>query len=247
MTDGDENAYDEFALAYAKSNESNAWNAYYERPAVLGLVGDVAGQRVLDAGCGAGAHTAALVERGAQVIGIDSSAGLLAIAANRLHGAARFEHADLRDRLPFDEGSFDVVLASLVMHYLPDWAPTLREFHRVLTSSGRLIISTHHPFMDHALAGGDDYFATYDFAEQWRTGDHVARMRFWHRPLSAMTRALHEAGFTLDALDEPQPDPAVRELDPDAWRSLTTEPRFIFLAATAAAAATNDAQGGEHR
>jgi len=72
-------------------------------------------------------------------------------------------------------------------------------------------------------------------------------MRFWHRPLSAMTRALREAGFTLDALDEPQPDPAVRELDPDAWRSLTTEPRFIFLTATAAEAATNDAQGAKHR
>lgn len=234
MTDGDENAYDAFAQAYAKSNESNAWNAHYERPAILRLVGDVAGRRVLDAGCGAGAHTAALVERGGQVIGVDSSAGLLAIAADRLQGAARFEQADLRDPLPFDDRSFDVVMASLVMHYLPDWAPTLREFHRVLVSNGRLIISTHHPFMDHALAGGDDYFATYDFVEEWRKGDHPVRMRFWHRPLSAMTRALHDADFTLDAIDEPQPDPAVRELDPDAWLSLTTEPRFIFFVTTAA-------------
>ena len=61
MADADENDHDAFAVAYARCNENNAWNAYYERPAALALVGEVTGQRVLDAGCGAGAHTAALV------------------------------------------------------------------------------------------------------------------------------------------------------------------------------------------
>jgi len=232
----DDNDYDAFAHAYADSNETNAWNAGYERPAVLALVGDVAGRRVLDAGCGAGAHSAALVARGAEVTGVDSSAALLAIAADRLQDVAAFRHADLREPLPFDAGSFDLVLASLVMHYMPDWGPTLREFRRVLAPGGRFVMSTHHPFMDHQLGGGKDYFATYDFTEDWRRGDHVVRMRFWHRPLGAMTRALTEAGFTLDALEEPQPDPSVRRLDPEAWLSLTTEPRFVFFAATAAAA-----------
>jgi SAM-dependent methyltransferase len=234
VIDRPENAYDAFARAYAESNESNAWNAYYERPAVLGLAGDVAGQRVLDAGCGAGAHAAALVERGARVTGLDSSAGLLRIASERLGRSARFERADLRGPLPFGDGAFDLVLASLVMHYLRDWGPTLGEFSRVLVDGGRLIMSTHHPFMDHALAGGSDYFATYDFPEEWRKGEDVVQMRFWHRPLSAMTQALREAGFTLEEISEPQPDPAVRERDPDAWRSLTTEPRFIFFACRAA-------------
>jgi hypothetical protein len=88
--------------------------------------------------------------------------------------------------------------------------------------------------MDHALAGGKDYFATYDFTERWRRGDREVPMRFWHRPLSAMTGALACAGFALDIVDEPQPDPVVEDLDPDAWRALTTEPRFIFFVATAA-------------
>lgn len=47
-----ENDYDAFAAAYDADNEVNAWNAYYERPAILALVGDVAGLSVLDAGCG---------------------------------------------------------------------------------------------------------------------------------------------------------------------------------------------------
>lgn len=86
--------------------------------------------------------------------------------------------------------------------------------------------------MDHPLAGGADYFATYDFTEDWTRGEHTVRMRFWHRPLRAMVTAMQEAGFTIDVVDEPEPEPALRELDPVAWRSLTTEPRFIFFAAT---------------
>jgi len=95
-----------------------AWNAYYERPAVLAMVGDVPGKRVLDAGCCAGAHAAALLERGARITGVDSSAGLLTIAADRLGEAVDLHVVDLADPLPFADATFDVVLASLVMHYL---------------------------------------------------------------------------------------------------------------------------------
>jgi hypothetical protein len=86
--------------------------------------------------------------------------------------------------------------------------------------------------MDHALAGGSDYFATYDFAETWQRGETVVQMRFWHRPLTAMTSAIIAAGFHLQTVEEPQPDPVVRNLDPHAWTSLTTQPRYIFFAAT---------------
>lgn len=229
---GPENDYDAFAASYARDNERSPWNAHYERPAVLRLVGDAARRRVLDAGCGAGALSVALVERGAEVIGIDRSSALLQIAADRLAGRARFQRGDLRNLLPFDDGAFDVVVASLVMHYLEDWGPTLREFRRVLAADGHLVISTHHPFMDHALAGGSDYFATYDFSEDWHSGEQAVQMRFWHRPLRAMIRSLSAAGFRVEIVDEPEPDGVIRELDPDAWTKLTTEPRFIFFSAT---------------
>jgi len=47
--------------------------------------------------------------------------------------------------------------------------------------------------MDHRLSGADNYFATYDFADQWRKGEQLMRMRFWHRPLSAMTKSIRRA------------------------------------------------------
>ncbi len=227
------NDYDSIALAYAAYTENNVWNAHYERPASLALVGTVAGLRVLDAGCGAGAHSAALLDRGALVTGLDKSPGLLAVARDRLGADVPLHQADLAGPLPFVDGAFDLILASLVLHYLPDWQPTLREFHRVLAPGGRLVISTHHPFMDHQLAGGDDYFATYAFTEDWTLGGTTVTMRFWHRPLHAMTDAFAAAGFQIEVISEPQPDPGARELFPDAFASLSAKPRFLFFAAHA--------------
>ncbi|MGI5127129.1 methyltransferase domain-containing protein [Pseudonocardia sp. CA-107938] len=95
------NDYDSFARSYAAHNESKAFNAGYERPAVLAMVGDVAGKHVLDAGCGAGAHAAELVARGARVVGVDASAGMLEVAAERLGPEVPLHRADLADPLPW--------------------------------------------------------------------------------------------------------------------------------------------------
>ncbi|HEX3650075.1 MAG TPA: SAM-dependent methyltransferase, partial [Pseudonocardiaceae bacterium] len=62
-----ENDYDSFAEAYTAENETSLINAYYARPAVLDLAGDVAGRRILDAGCGSGTVSSELRDRGAIV------------------------------------------------------------------------------------------------------------------------------------------------------------------------------------
>lgn len=228
------NDYDSFAHDYAEANENNAYNALYERPAVLSMLGDVAGQRVLDAGCGAGAHAAALIERGATVEGLDLSAELLAIARRRLGPDVRLQQADLSQPLPCADRAFDVVLASLVLHYLEDWTATLREFHRVLVSGGRVVASTHHPFMEFQLSGSTNYLATEQYEDHWPQRDGGTKtMRFWRRPLSGMIEAFLEAGFRLDAVREPEPLPETRERFPDEYHRLMTQPNFLFFAATA--------------
>jgi SAM-dependent methyltransferase len=226
-----DNDYDAFAAAYSEDNENNAFNAFYERPASLGLMGDVAGKRVLDAGCGSGLHAAALIERGARVTGIDKSSALLEIARRRLGLESDLAQADLNEPLAFGSDTFDAILASLVMHYLEDWSLPLREFRRILAPDGRLVISTHHPFMDHALAGGTDYFATYEFVDEWEKGGQAMSMRFWHRPLHAMIDALQGAGFAVLKISEPQPLPEAKDLFPEAYEVLSTAPRFLFLLA----------------
>jgi SAM-dependent methyltransferase len=60
--------------------------------------------------------------------------------------------ADISVPLAFESGWFDVVAASLVLHYLHDWGPPLREFARILRLGGLLVLSTHHPTQDVMIA-----------------------------------------------------------------------------------------------
>jgi SAM-dependent methyltransferase len=222
------NDYDGIAEAYSAENEANLVNAYYERPAMLALAGDVAGRRVLDAGCGAGPLFAALRDRGAIVAGFDKSAGMIELARRRLGDDADLRVADLGSPLPFPGNTFDDVTASLVLHYLEDWGPALAELRRVLRPGGRLIMSVEHPFainLMHREAGRKgDYFATSNRTEEWTMGGQTARMSFWDRPLHAMTDAFTAAGFRIAVISEPAPAPAARELFPD---EIAARPRFL--------------------
>src|SRR5580692_1662483 len=191
------NNYDSFAEAYSAENETSLYNAYYERPATLALAGDVTGRRILDAGCGSGPLFAALRDRGAVVTGIDRSAGMLEQARRRLGDDADLQVAELGSPLPFPDDAFDDVTASLVLHYLRDWGPALAELRRVLKPGGRLIVSVNHPFRDnlwHREVGLEpDYFATYNYTVEWTAGGQSAVLRFWTRPLQAMTDAFTAA------------------------------------------------------
>lgn len=137
--------YDSFAESYSRETESSLFNAHYERPAMLALAGDVQGRRILDAGCGAGPLSEALRARGAVVTGFDSSPAMVALARRRLGEHADLRVADLSRPLPFDDGVFDDVVVSLVLHYLKDWQAPLSELRRVLKPGGRLLLSVNHP------------------------------------------------------------------------------------------------------
>ncbi|MFD6222101.1 class I SAM-dependent methyltransferase [Nocardia asteroides] len=225
--------YDSIAEGYTAENETSLLNAYYERPAVLDLAGDVSGRRILDAGCGSGALFAELRDRGAMVTGIDASAGMLEIARRRLGTNADLRIADLANPLPFPDGAFDDVVASLVLHYLRDWGPTLAELRRVLEPGGRLIVSVEHPFAiwltERSAGEKTDYFQTRERIEEWTMGGQSARLHFWDRPLHAMTDAFTASGFRISVISEPPPVRAARDLFPEVFREVIGESFLGFL------------------
>jgi ubiquinone/menaquinone biosynthesis C-methylase UbiE len=222
------NHYDSFAEAYTAENEASLINGYYARPAILGLAGDVAGRRILDAGCGSGPIAAALRDRGAIMTGFDSSTKMVELARQRLGDDADLHVADLGSPLPFPDSTFDDVIAALVLHYLEDWTAPLAELRRVLTPGGRLIAAVDHPFaitlMHREQGRTPSYFETYNWTEEWTFGGQTALMSFWNRPLHAMTDAFTAAGFRISVISEPPPAPEAHELFP---AELEAKPRFL--------------------
>ncbi|MEU8636912.1 class I SAM-dependent methyltransferase [Amycolatopsis sp. NPDC048633] len=201
-------------------------NAYYTLPAILDLAGDVAGRRILDAGCGSGPLFAALRDRGAVVTGFDSSAGMVESARRKLGAGAALQVADLGEPLPYPDGAFDDVVAALVLHYLEDWAAPLAELRRVLRPGGRLIMAVNHPLLHKLVHPEGDYFATTQWSDEYVFSGQKAVLTFWHRPLHAMTDAFTAAGFRTAVISEPPFAPEARELFPD---ELAKFPSGAFL------------------
>ena len=106
------------------------------RPA-FALLGEVRGQRVLDYGCGHGMAATVLARHGADVTGIDLSAGYVEEARRRAAAnevTAEFRQADA-EHLPFRDGSFDAVWGCAILHHL-DLCRAGSELHRVLRPGG---------------------------------------------------------------------------------------------------------------
>ncbi|WP_434088839.1 class I SAM-dependent methyltransferase [Amycolatopsis japonica] len=224
-----ENDYDTFAEAYAAENETSLINAYYTRPAILDLAGDVTGRRILDAGCGAGPLFEALRDRGANVTGFDSSAKMLELARKRLGDDAALRVADIGEQLPYPDGAFDDVIAALVLHYLEDWTAPLAEIRRVLKPGGRLIMAVNHPIIFKLVHPEGDYFKTVKWSDEYTFSGQKAVLTYWHRPLHAMTDAFTAAGFRTSVVSEPHPAPGARERFPEELAGKTAFLSFLFF------------------
>ena len=195
--------YDAFAESYARENDAGLFNAYYARPAIMELAGDVTGRTILDAGCGSGPLAVSLRDRGARVTGFDSSPAMVALARQRLGPESTVLVADLAGPLPFDAELFDDVVASLVLHSLEDWSGPLAELRRVLRPGGRLIVAVNHPVIRPVVYPDEDYFATSPYTEDYTFDGQTVYLTFWHRPLHAMTDAFTQAGFRISVISEP--------------------------------------------
>src|SRR3954452_15426258 len=116
--DSSTRSWDAAANDWVAHADTSDYQNLFLRPRMLAFAGDVSGRCVLDLGCGEGAYSRALAGRGARVTGIDGSARLIAVAQERAGAAGlaidhRCLNANALDGLA--AGSFDVVIASMVM------------------------------------------------------------------------------------------------------------------------------------
>ncbi len=113
-----------------------------ERRLIREGLGEVRGKAVLEIGCGDGDLAVTLAAEGARVAAIDISDEMLAAARQR--AASADVTVDFRrgaaQSIPFDDESFDVVVAMTILCFVPDARPVFREIARVMKPGGRLVI-----------------------------------------------------------------------------------------------------------
>jgi ubiquinone/menaquinone biosynthesis C-methylase UbiE len=221
-------AYDTMGDVYAEHAADSAYNAHYDRPAVLAALGSVAGRQVLDAACGPGIYAAELLALGAEVTAFDASPVMVELAREHTGDRVPVDRAVLGEPLPYPAGAFDLVVCALAIHYADDRAAAFAEFFRVLRPGGAAVVSTQHPVMDWLRKGGS-YFDTKLETDVWHTTAGDQPVRFWREPLSALCSAATSAGFLVEQLVEPLPSAGMQERFPEDYDKLSREPGFLVL------------------
>ena len=219
--------YNAMADRYTEHSNHGAYNAYYERPAMLQLLGDVKGLSILDVGCGDGTYSSILLENGAQeIFGFDISENMLALAQDKVGDRVQLHHASLEDTLDFiPNDHFDRIICPLMMHYVADWERAFIKLNTKLKSNGLLLFSTGHPMDDFRFSQSKNYFTTELIEEDWKSLNVIVKT--YRRPLSEIFRSFHAAGFVLDQLVEPKPLASLEEINPTTYHRLSTLPAFI--------------------
>jgi ubiquinone/menaquinone biosynthesis C-methylase UbiE len=180
------------------------------RRIVLRLLGDGPG-RLLDVGCGGGAHAVAFGERGWTVTGIDLSPAQLELARSR---GVEVVEADAAS-LPFEDETFDAAVSIFTHTDVDDFAAVIREVTRVLRPGGRLVYLGIHPCFvgPHAFVHDRDvpelhpgYRDTSYRTEApgiWGEGIR-AKVGATHLPLGLFLHTFIDEGLAFEHFEEPE-------------------------------------------
>lgn len=211
--------------------------------AILDAVDPQPGEMILDAGCGEGWLARACAQRGAQVAGVDLCPEFIQSARDASNGHAgnpSYELGDIRD-LPLPDQSADVVVSSHVLNDIPDLDAAIREFARVLRSSGRLVILLLHPCFYTAQAErvpnappfpADEYFSQRVVRQPFKIAGITspAKTVSYVYPLEFYTETLCNSGFAITRLTEPHPSPELAKASP-WWKDNFRRALFLLITA----------------
>jgi 2-polyprenyl-3-methyl-5-hydroxy-6-metoxy-1,4-benzoquinol methylase len=218
----------------------NDYRNLYLMPRMLARVGDVAGKRVLDLGCGEGGYSRELHRRGASVIGIDGSERLIEVARQRSPAAVVFLCTNAAALDDVETGSIDVIVAAMSLMDVEDYPSAIGEANRVLRRGGRLHMSITHPCFSAPISqwvrdenGELQHFAVDRYFERVAWESQVAppfrtTVLRRHRPLEDYLAVPLEQQFVLRDFSEPSVTADELRLS-RRFRKLLRIPYFLFL------------------
>lgn len=175
----------------------------------LRLLGDVAGKRVLDLGCGAGRNAVALANAGARVIAVDESADQIGEARAAIDSAdvrVELHHAPLAELAFLRADTIDAAICVGALDHVADISRVFRQLHRVLRPEHAAVISVPHPMLALVDPGADEPLVIRHSAfdlEPFSTDD--PRAGSYARSFGTLFIELGRAGFRVDTVLEPIP------------------------------------------
>lgn len=236
--------YDQIAEAHADFwlDRSNFWNACIDQPAVLSLIGEVKGLKVLDLGCGPGRYSKILADMGAAVHGIDLSPKLVE-RAKKEFPEIDFQVADI-ESIPFPDQTFDLVVAPLVLQYVEDWAKTFSEVRRVLKAEGgKFIFSSTNPFMEvreRLEFDGQKWYVVGMDNRGGTIGDYLterwldyrmfeATIPFHHKTYQTIFRTIIKTGFLIEDYIDAKPTEESKDINPNGYQMFSKLPMSFAI------------------
>jgi 2-polyprenyl-3-methyl-5-hydroxy-6-metoxy-1,4-benzoquinol methylase len=188
-------------------------NHCVDEPTLLSLILPIEGKRVLDVGCGLGQLTATMAaSRPRRITAIDRSPQMIAKARDRYRGLGIDFRVATPDALVGDM-TFDVVVSSMVMHYVPDLQTFLQDIAHLLSDGGLFVFSQRHPFRTAnpflvPMEGKRLWCLTQYFDEGVREYSWLGHaLQLHHRTLETIFGALSRSGFTVQSIKEPRATP----------------------------------------
>ncbi len=239
-----ENKYDDqiFFDKYQEMPRSRyGLEAAGEWHALRAMLPPLAGQRVLDLGCGFGWHCRYASGEGASsVTGVDISGNMLEAAKQKTSQKNITYIQSAIEDLDFQPGSFDVILSSLTFHYIDDFGQTVKNIRSWLVTGGHFIFSVEHPVF---TAQGKQDWVYYDDGtiSHWPVDNYFypgkreavflgERVIKYHRSLDNYIKALLYGGFTIADLTEPEPPTEMLESIPGMADELR-RPMMLIISA----------------
>lgn len=213
-------------------------NETIEQPILWSLIGNPKGLRVLDLGCGDARVARRFKQAEAQqYVGLEGSKRMYVVAQRYvLAGFSEVKLVRLENFLPLDP-NFDLVISSLVFHYIEDLAELFAKAYQSLKPGGRFIFSVEHPVItscNRSLESSslreawlvDDYFDRGERRLNWM-GDVVTK---YHRTVEDYLTLLTDAGFSLQKFRESEPPPE-NFRDRELLQRRRRIPLFLILSA----------------
>ena len=214
-------------------------NILIEQPAMYKLLPDPNGKSVLDLGCGFGENCLDFVRRGARrVVGIDVSENMLALAKTEADDPRiEYRNMDMRHLNELDE-CFDLIYSSLAFHYVENFDRLCRDIFARLHEGGTLLFSQEHPlnttngFFNKDETGSVTSYTVYDYNRPGKrvTNWFVDGVEKYHRPMGEIMTSVARAGFVIEEVCEPVPDPWALQKRPALIKEWT-KPCFLIVRA----------------